>query len=346
MGDLKNSNEIIASAVRYCLKELEAYALLDHKEVDEYKNLDIYSKQHLSDRIRFLHRVVFDNMKQGTANNEFFLDIKGNAVNKAIDNSNGLFYGTIVKSTIFVDGVYDDTKNPYKNLPADIYGYSGDDTINASNHYKGVHVFSGLGSDNITTGEGNDIIYTNDSIADENDLENSDTTNTVNSGAGNDHIYGSNGIDEINAQDGDDWLYGKKGDDILNGGDGTNHIFGGAGSDTIKAESGENYIYTHTDSETGEDLDTESDTNTVTITNATKNFIYGGRGIENITIDSGRSHIYTKENDDIVTISNGELNEIYLGAGGDTLTINGGNNILIKTAKPTQTKIPQKIQTP
>lgn len=37
MGDLKNSNEIIASAVRYCLKELEAYALLDHKEVDEYK---------------------------------------------------------------------------------------------------------------------------------------------------------------------------------------------------------------------------------------------------------------------------------------------------------------------
>lgn len=178
MGDLKNSNEIIASAVRYCLKELEAYALLDHKEVDEYKNLDIYSKQHLSDRIRFLHRVVFDNMKQGTANNEFFLDIKGNAVNKAIDNSNnGLFYGTIVKSTIFVDGVYDDTKNPYKNLPADIYGYSGDDTINASNHYKGVHVFSGLGSDNITTGEGNDIIYTNDSIADENDLETADTTN-------------------------------------------------------------------------------------------------------------------------------------------------------------------------
>ena len=339
MGDLKNSNEIIASAVRYCLKELEAYALLDHKEVDEYKNLDIYSKQHLSDRIRFLHRVVFDNMKQGTANNEFFLDIKGNAVNKAIDNSNGLFYGTIVKSTIFVDGVYDDTKNPYKNLPADIYGYSGDDTINASNHYKGVHVFSGLGSDNITTGEGNDIIYTNDSIADKtndsiadkNDLENSDTTNTVHAGAGNDAIYGSNGIDKIYGEDGDDTIYGKKGDDILDGGKGIDHIFGGAGSDTINAESGENYIYTHTDSDTGEDLDTKNDTNTVDIKNATKNFIYGGRGIENITIDSGRSHIYTKENDDIVAISNGELNEIYLGAGSDTLSINGGNNNLVYT---------------
>ena len=46
--------------------------------------------------------------------------------------------------------------------------------------------------------------------ADKNDLENSDTTNTVHAGAGNDAIYGSNGIDEINAQDGDETGYTAK----------------------------------------------------------------------------------------------------------------------------------------
>ena len=339
-ADLKITKKQIQNAARYCLKKLEGYALegnvLKGKEAEEYEDLKIYSQNHMNARLDFFNKMCekyIQTFASALAGGYYYFDTKtGKFVgdDKMSVNQGG-------KKVIFVDGSYDLGVSYYDDVF--VYGYSGDDNIVAkvSNDRKSTYIEAGLGSDNITTGDANDIIYTNARINDKFDTETADTTNTVNSGAGNDTIYGSNGIDEINAQDGDDWLYGKKGDDILDGGKGIDHIFGGAGSDTIKAESGENYIYTHTDSENGEDLDTIKDTNIVTIKYATKNYIYGGRGIENITIDSGRSHIYTKENDDIVTISNGELNEIYLGAGSDTLTINGGNNNKVYTHKDSQT---------
>ena len=322
--DLENYKKKVNAA--YAFKNLKGYVLANETNSNEYQNMNIYSQEHKDDRLAFFQTHINIQVNRKLADRQN-LEIR----NSYYDTSMGIFIQhnnngfAPIKNVVFVDGEYSNSVDRQV-----IYGYSNADTITATNSYD-VYIEGGLGSDTIKTDSGNDTIYTNARINDKFDTETADTTNTVNSGAGNDHIYGSNGIDEINAQDGDDWLYGKKGDDILDGGKGIDHIFGGAGSDTINAESGENYIYTHTDSDTGEDLDTKNDTNTVDIKNATKNFIYGGRGIENITIDSGRSHIYTKENDDIVTISNGELNEIYLGAGSDTLSINGGNNNLVYT---------------
>lgn len=320
--DIKNDKQQHAA---YAFKNLKGYALKNEKETTEYQDMDIYSGEHKNDRLAFFQTQINIKVNRNPADRQD-LTIRNSYYDTATDifiqhHNNGF---SPVKNIAFVDGTYSNSVGRQT-----IYGYSNADTITATSS-DNVYVEGGLGSDTIKTGSGNDIIYTNAHIDDKFDTEDESTTNTVNAGAGNDTIHGSNGIDIIKGEDGDDTIYGKKGDDILDGGKGDDWIYGGAGSDTISAEGGKKYlivgdtekhIYTHTDSKDGEDLDTENDTNTVNITNGTKNFIYGGKGNDIVTITGGENILSLDNGDNVVTITNSTQNTITTKDGKDIVTI-------------------------
>lgn len=305
----------IQQAAKYSLKELKGYALQgDNLNTKEYEDLKIYSSKHMDSRLEFFHAVIRDEIAKvsHTEKDKRYNTYTDTKTNTFLWNTNGTF--TPAKKIVFVDGKYSSSASG----KYDIFGYSNPDTINLTKNADNVYAELGLGSDTITTGSGDDIIYTNVNTEDGGvDTEDKNTTNTVNSGEGDDTIYGSKGIDKITS------------------GKGTNHIYAGGGSDEINVtNSGKNYIYTGISAEGREDKDNESDINTVNLTYGT-NEVYGSKGIDLITSENaGKNYIITKDGDDGINIYGGEFNEIFTGKGSDTITINsakGPNYIYTST---------------
>ena len=304
----------IRQSARYSLKELKGYALQgDNLNTKEYEDLKIYSSKHMDSRLEFFHAVIRDEIAKvsHTEKDKRYNTYTDTKTNTFLWNTNGTF--TPAKKIVFVDGKYSSSASG----KYDIFGYSNPDTINLTKNADNVYAELGLGSDTITTGSGNDTIYTNADIDDEFDKEINSIVNTVNSGEGDDTIYGSKGIDKITS------------------GKGTNHIYAGGGSDEINVtNSGKNYIYTGISAEGREDKDNESDINTVNLTYGT-NEVYGSKGIDLITSENaGKNYIITKDGDDGINIYGGEFNEIFTGKGSDTITINsakGPNYIYTST---------------
>lgn len=307
--------EAIRQAAAHCLKELKGYALDEgFSSVSEYDDLNIYSNKHKDSRLEFFKAVIRDKIAEisHTEKDKRYNTYTDTKTNTFLWNTNGTF--TPAKKIVFVDGKYSSSASG----KYDIFGYSNPDTINLTKNADNVYAELGLGSDTITTGSGDDIIYTNVNTEDGGvDTEDKNTTNTVNSGEGDDTIYGSKGKDKITS------------------GKGTNHIYAGGGSDEINVtNSGKNYIYTGISAEGREDKDNESDINTVNLTYGT-NEVYGSKGIDLITSENaGKNYIITKDGDDGINIYGGEFNEIFTGKGSDTITINsakGPNYIYTST---------------
>ena len=313
-SDLVSKNESIRQSAKYSLKELKGYALQgDNLNTKEYEDLKIYSSKHMDSRLEFFHAVIRDEIAKvsHTEKDKRYNTYTDTKTNTFLWNTNGTF--TPAKKIVFVDGKYSSSASG----KYDIFGYSNPDTINLTKNADNVYAELGLGSDTITTGSGNDTIYTNADIDDEFDKEINSIVNTVNSGEGDDTIYGSKGKDKITS------------------GEGTNHIYAGGGSDEINVtNSGKNYIYTGISAEGREDKDNESDINTVNLTYGT-NEVYGSKGIDLITSENaGKNYIITKDGDDGINIYGGEFNEIFTGKGSDTITINsakGPNYIYTST---------------
>ncbi|WP_289846643.1 Hint domain-containing protein [Pacificibacter marinus] len=104
-----------------------------------------------------------------------------------------------------------------------VYGYSGNDTINA-----------GSGDDEIHGGTGDDIL---------------------NGGDGDDTIYGDEGNDTISGGAGADTIYGGEGNDTIEGGEGNDTVYGGDGNDTWLAgttDSGNDKVYLEGGDDTAE----------------------------------------------------------------------------------------------
>ncbi|HZC70152.1 MAG TPA: calcium-binding protein, partial [Jatrophihabitans sp.] len=150
----------------------------------------------------------------------------------------------------------------------DVWGGSGDDTVGVAadsplaathagdSHYlsAGVTAHGGPGSDLISTGSGNDTIFTGDTftpgsdqdvIADRNAAGDAGTTNTVDTGTARDTgtetdtVYGGDGADFVtghSAGSTKDLLYGGPADDVLMGGYGKDELWGGQGDDYLIAE--------------------------------------------------------------------------------------------------------------
>ncbi|PSM51229.1 calcium-binding protein [Campylobacter blaseri] len=332
-----NDINAMREAAKYSLQYLKGYATEKHREATEYQNLDIYSDRHKNARVEFFTKFVKEQAKN---QREFSSPIHYVDINHGKTLSAGsLTQGSIGNQefnsvNVFVNGSYTQ-QLPTKNLS--IFGYSDNDTINAGiknissiigEYSNNVYVEGGLGSDTITTGSGNDTIYTNAAIKDEFDKEKENTTNTVNAGDGNNTINGSKAKDIVTTGKDNDTIVTKAGDDTIEDNGGINYIYAGAGSDTIKiTNSKESFIYTSKDSKNGEDKDKEEDTNTV-ILNSGKNNVYGGKGKENITIEDGKNFVNTSNGESTIEIKGGK-NQIIGGKDKDTITISGGTNTLI-----------------
>ncbi|WP_133147242.1 hypothetical protein, partial [Campylobacter geochelonis] len=158
MSDLEYKGNIdkfikLKQAAAYALENLKGYALAGDISKKEYINIENYSDNHLNDRANFLKLYVSDT----PTSNINYTDVKrGITIGDFKLNDDTVGY-----EVIFVDGDKQAIDLPtYKS----IYGYSNGDTIK---YIQGTaYIESGLGCDTITTGDGNDIIYTNAKIDD------------------------------------------------------------------------------------------------------------------------------------------------------------------------------------
>ena len=285
----------------YALKNLKGYVLKDEmndgKGTIEYLNRELYSEKHLNARANFFETFIkMKTMKEKIDFGSGFNDIEPVKTKISyMDTATGEFIqandGFPIKNIVFVNGDYET-----KVGRVEIYGYSDDNKITATRG--DVYVEGGLGSDTITTGSGDDTIYTNAAIKDEYDSEDDSVENTVNAGNGNNTIYGS------------------KGKDIVTTGKDDDKIYAGGGSDTINSGKGNDIIYTGGKSENSGDFDKESD----------ENIVVAGRGSDTIYGSKARDIIY---GDDQENEGNGwsisiDRDTIY-GYGGDD-RIYGGND--------------------
>ncbi len=121
-----------------------------------------------------------------------------------------------------------------------VFSTSSDVTVNLDLPV-GVASSSGLGDDtlssieNVTTGNGNDIIVGSD-VA--NIIRAGMGIDSIYAGAGADTLYGDGGADELGGGEGDDNLYGGAGADFLNGEEDHDIIDGGGGADVILGGGG------------------------------------------------------------------------------------------------------------
>lgn len=93
--------------------------------------------------------------------------------------------------------------------PVSIYGFSGNDTLNAGANTRGDTFYGGVGRD------------------------------TIRAGFGNDTLFGGADLDLLEGQGDDDTLRGGGGDDLLEGGAGLDMVFGEAGNDLMYLSAGE-----------------------------------------------------------------------------------------------------------
>jgi len=145
--------------------------------------------------------------------------------------------------------------------------YHGDDIENLIGSNQDDTLVGDEGSNVISGGGGNDLIFGWDIYAkDKAAAEANDVNDTLNGGAGVDSLYGGNGADSIT---------GDAGNDILEGGDGGDSLWGGADVDTVRGGLGNDVIQVvkddakYDDMKGGDGVDTLDNigTRTDTVTN-------------------------------------------------------------------------------
>lgn len=125
-------------------------------------------------------------------------------------------------------GISNDTLNGTNKVDY-IYGYDGDDRINA-----------GADNDYAYGGNGDDILFGN---AGHDRLYGEDGTDHLEGGDGHDLLDGGTGTDTLIGDAGEDDLWGGGGDDILVGGTGIDELIGGLGADTLTGGADKDYFF-------------------------------------------------------------------------------------------------------
>ena len=228
--------------------------------------------------------------------------LEGGAGNDLIDGGPGkdtIVFGdgdTRLNLSPANDGVAQDTKH-------------GNDTIMTST------------IENVTTGNGSDIIFAN--AAD----------NIMDTGDGHDRLYGEAGDDMLIAGDGDDHLHGGYGKDNLSGGDGNDRLYGGYGNDILEGGSGDDIL----DGGAGKDTIVFGNNNTLISLLADYEGLVQSTGhgsdtimtstIENVTTGDGNDIITANSLDNVLLTGNGH-DRLYGEAGDDTLTAGDGDDWL------------------
>ena len=242
-------------------------------------------------------------------------------------SENDHLYGGYGKD-ILEGGAGDDLIDGGPGKDTIVFG-DGDTRLNLSPANDGVAQDTRHGSDtimtssieNITTGDGSDIIIANaaDNIMDTGDgndrLYGADGDDMLIAGLGNDHLYGSYGMDNLAGGEGNDRLYGDYGNDILEGGSGDDILDGGAGKDTIVFGNNNTLISLSAEYDGVAQATGHGDDTIMTST------------IENVTTGDGDDIVVANGLDNVLLTGDGD-DRLYGDAGDDTLTAGSGDDRL------------------
>ena len=153
------------------------------------------------------------------------------------------FLNSDVNRFIFLGGAGDDSLLETTNLPIDIYGGDGNDTLAVSGDANFVL------TNTLLTGHGSDTLAEIEIVK----ITGGMSANTINAsaasikliafgGGGNDTITGSLLNDEIDGGDGADTLNGFGGNDTVTGGNGNDWVMGGSGTDFCDGGAGDDKV--------------------------------------------------------------------------------------------------------
>lgn len=231
-----------------------------------------------------------------------------------------------------------------------VYGYAGDDWINAFYReedgddryyvYSGTLIaLGGPGNDLIGGKEGNDRLYGeagNDRIyawAGDDLVDGGDGDDNLFGADGNDRVYGKKGNDRLRSGNGEDTVYGGAGNDWIDAyynADGEDRYnvfsgsltaFGGSGDDLIGGKEGEDQLY----GGTGNDRIHGWAGNDFIDGEAGDDQLYGGPGNDRMWAKEGNDQLYGGDGDDVLFGGEGN-NVLYGGNGDDTYHIRGLND--------------------
>ncbi len=273
--------------------------------------------------------------------------------------------GADVMTPGFVDADGDIIDGNDAILPGDvgdddlIYGYGGDDTIDAGDGDD--EVYGGEGDDEITGGDGNDTVYgeAGDDVIDTSnpnddalpdvgypglypaDTDPNDDKDVVFGGGGNDTITTGDDDDIIEGGTGNDTIDAGWDDDTVRGGEGNDTIIGNEGNDLIFGNDGDDVIYGGLDLDApdainlpddgsgpfGPDLVPENNGDT----------IFGGAGNDTIYGQDDDDTLYGGAGDDVLDggvdddfIAGGDGNDQIIGGqGADSLSGGQGSDTFV-----------------
>lgn len=170
-----------------------------------------------------------------------------------------------------------------------IYGYGGNDTINA-----------GSGNDSVFGGNGMDQLY---------------------GGVGNDSILGSGGNDTVSGQSGNDWLEGGAANDGVYGGADNDTLLGGTGNDTLAGGAGFDYAHYQSSSD-GVQVRLALTTAQFISSNQGTDTIFG---IEGVVGSNHNDRLFGNNAANYFAAEDGE-DRVYGGGGNDTMDGGAGGN--------------------
>ncbi|AJE44725.1 calcium-binding protein [Celeribacter indicus] len=166
--------------------------------------------------------------------------------------------------------------------------------------------------ENLTSGDGNDIVYGDDG------------DNHLYTRLGNDVIYAGAGDDVVVASRGNDIVYGGPGNDVLNGGYGRDFLYGESGNDRLMGEDGDDTLINEEGvgwliAGPGDDFLMDGKGNSVLAGNQGNDRLIGGGGADTLLGDDGN---------DVLNGGNGP-DRLTGGAGQDYLVGGGGADIFV-----------------
>jgi Ca2+-binding RTX toxin-like protein len=180
-------------------------------------------------------------VKIGTFGNDLLLGTNG------ADTLQGSFGDDTLRgykgNDLLVGGGGDDTLEGGKGNDT-LYGDAGDD-----------HLDGGAGTDTAVFNTAGDVDVSLQLGSASGSLGNDtlEEVENVTTGDGDDVIYGNGSKNVLNAGNGSDFMSGAGGNDTLNGGGGDDELAGGHGVDVLTGGSGSDYFAFYADSESGTD---------------------------------------------------------------------------------------------
>ena len=205
-------------------------------------------------------------------------------------------------------------------------GGTGNDTIDYNNEYDAAPQAISLDgaandgangendnvvdTENVTSGEGDDVVIGNDAP---NVVDSNGGNDTVSSAGGDDDLSGGSGNDRLAAGTGRDQLTGQSGDDVLDGDDGDDDLSGGGGADTFNGGLGDGDIANYA---------RDTDANVTVTLDGIRNDGAFEEG-DNADADGGVENVVTGEGNDTLT-GNGRSNVIDSGPGNDVINARDG----------------------